>query len=119
MLGCEVINNNLAVDGDTTTASTINVTAGLTGAYAEQALIFQQPGYAGDTVKLVLQSPVGLADAALLGQIEAALYNGTVQVARYPLNSNLIKVSLLGGGSNRYAIYIPATGNYDRVNGKA
>ncbi len=114
-VGCGVINNNLAVDGDTTTASTINVTAGLTGAYAEQALIFQQPGYAGDTVKVVLQSPVGLANAALLGQTEVTLYNGTVQVARYPLNNALIKVSLIGGGTNRYAVYIPATGNYDRV----
>ena len=114
-VGCGIINNNLAADGDTTTASTINVTAGLTGGYAEQALIFQQPGYSGDTVKVVLQSPVGLASAALLGQIEVALYNGTTQVSRYALNSALIKVSLLGGGTNRYAVYIPAAGSYDRV----
>jgi gliding motility-associated-like protein len=113
-VGCTITNNVLAIDADTTTASTITVTAGLLGGYAEQELQFQQPGFSGDTVKVVLRTPVGLADVNLLGQISVALYNGATLVARYPLDNALIKLRLLGGG-NRYAVYVPATGNYDRV----
>lgn len=112
-VGCSISNNLLATDADTTTASTISVIAGLTGGFAEQELRFQQPGFAGDTVKLRLQSPVGLADLALLGRIEVALYNGTTEIYRYPLNSSLISLSLLGG--NAYNVYVPATAAYDRV----
>ncbi|AMR30558.1 hypothetical protein A0256_03525 [Mucilaginibacter sp. PAMC 26640] len=113
-IGCLVNNDALAIDADTTTASTITVTAGLIGGYAEQQLQFQQPGFSGDTVKVVLRTPVSLADVNLLGQISVALYNGTTLVARYPLDNALIKLRLLGGGT-RYAVYVPATGNYDRV----
>lgn len=113
-VACDIENRPLAVDADTTTASTIRVPAGLTGGYAEQELRFQQAGFTGDTIKLVLQTPVGLADVSLLGQIEVALFNGNTQVVRYVLNNSLLQVRALGG-SNRYAVYIPATGNYDRV----
>ncbi len=113
-IGCGVTNDALATDADTTTASTITVTAGLLGGYAEQNLLFQQPGFAGDTVKLVLRSPIGLADANVLAQISVALFNGGTLVARYTLDNALLNVRLLGSG-NRYGVYIPATGNYDRV----
>ncbi|WP_454803206.1 Ig-like domain-containing protein [Mucilaginibacter phyllosphaerae] len=113
-IGCTIINDALATDADTTTASTIRVTAGLLGGNAQQTLVFPQPGFAGDTVKLVLSAPVGLADVALLGQISVALYNGATLVGRYPLDNTLIKLILLGGG-NRYAVYVPATAAYDRA----
>jgi gliding motility-associated-like protein len=113
-IGCGVTNNALATDADTTTSSTIHVFAGLLGGYAEQELRFQQPGFAGDTVRIIVQTPVGLADVGVLGQIEVALYNNTTQVVRYGLDNALIKIRLLGGG-NRYAISIPANGNYDRA----
>ncbi|GGH15836.1 gliding motility-associated C-terminal domain-containing protein [Mucilaginibacter phyllosphaerae] len=113
-IGCSITNAALATDADTTTASTITVLAGLTGGYAQQTLQFPQAGFAGDTVKLVLSTPVGLADASVLGQISIALYNGATLVGRYPLNNALIKISLLGGG-NRYAVFVPATAAYDRA----
>ncbi|TWR24504.1 gliding motility-associated C-terminal domain-containing protein [Mucilaginibacter achroorhodeus] len=113
-VGCFVENGALATDADTTTASTLHVIAGLLGGYQEQNLVFQQPGLAGDTVKLVFRSPVGLADVSLLGQISVALYNGATQVGRYTLDNNLLTLRLLGPG-NRYGVFIPATGNYDRV----
>ncbi|RYE20454.1 MAG: hypothetical protein EOP51_17800, partial [Sphingobacteriales bacterium] len=113
-IGCSVDNNVLAVDADTTTASSIHVIAGLLGGYAEQELRFQQAGFSGDTVHLVLQTPVGLADVNVAGRIEVALYNNTTQVVRYQLDNALVKIRLLGG-NNRYAVSIPATGNYDRV----
>jgi gliding motility-associated-like protein len=113
-LGCSIENNALATDADTTTASTIHVIAGLLGGYAQQTLQFQQPGFTGDTVKVVLTSPVNLADVSVSGQISLALYNGATLVGRYPLDNALIKVRLLGGG-NRYAVYLRATAAYDRV----
>jgi gliding motility-associated-like protein len=112
---CSVTNSALAADVDTTTSSTITVSAGVAGAYAEQQLVFPQPGFAGDTIKIGLSTPVSLADVGLLGQIQVTLYNGATQVSQYNLSNSLIKLSLLGGGSNKYDVYIPATGNYDRV----
>ncbi|RFZ90306.1 gliding motility-associated C-terminal domain-containing protein [Mucilaginibacter conchicola] len=113
-IGCFVENGALAADADTTTASTLHVIAGLLGGYQEQNLVFQQSGFAGDTVKLVLRSPVGLADVGVLSQISVALYNGATEVGRYTLDNNLLTLRLLGAG-NRYAVYIPAVGAYDRV----
>jgi gliding motility-associated-like protein len=113
-IGCSITNNVLATDADTTTASTISVLAGLLGGSASQQLIFQQPGFAGDTVKLELGSPANLLSAGVAANIQVALYNGTTLVATYPLSSNLLTVSLLSGGT-RYAVFVPATGPYDRV----
>ncbi|GAA4339804.1 hypothetical protein GCM10023149_50760 [Mucilaginibacter gynuensis] len=113
-IGCGVDLNNLAIDADTTTASSIHVLAGLLGGFAEQELRFQQSGVSGDTVRIVVQAPVALADVGVLGHIEVALYNGTNEVVRYSLDNALIKLRLLGAG-NRYAISVPATGAYDRV----
>ncbi|MBD1395326.1 gliding motility-associated C-terminal domain-containing protein [Mucilaginibacter glaciei] len=113
-IGCSVDNGALATDADTTTASTIHVVAGLLGGYAEQSLQFQTPGFAGDMVKVVLQSPVNLADVGLLGSVSISLYNGATLVATYPLDNNLLTVRALGG-TNRYSVLVPATGNYDRA----
>lgn len=113
-LGCSIENNALATDADTTTASTIHIIAGLLGGYAQQTLQFQQPGFTGDTVKVVLNSPVNLADISVAGGVSLALYNGATLVGRYTLDNALIKVRLLGGG-NRYAVYLRATAAYDRV----
>lgn len=111
-VGCTVDNNALAVDADTTTASTLHLLVGVTG-YVEQELRFQNPGFAGDTIKLGLQSPVGLADVGVLGSIQVTLYNGATQTATYTLDNALINLKLLG--ANKYAAYIPATGAYDRI----
>ena len=113
-IGCGVTNNALAVDADTTTASTISVLVGLLGGSASQQLIFPQPGYAGDTVKLELGSPANLLSVGVAANVQVALYNGTTLVASYALNNALLTVSLLSGGT-RYAVYVPATGAYDRV----
>ncbi|WPU93816.1 gliding motility-associated C-terminal domain-containing protein [Mucilaginibacter sabulilitoris] len=111
---CDINNDVLAADADTTTASNIVVPVGLLGGSASQTLQFQQPGFKGDTIKMVFQTPGGLADVSLLGGITVAVYNGTTQVASYPLNNSLLTLRLLSG-TNRYAVYVPAVGNYDRV----
>jgi gliding motility-associated-like protein len=110
-IGCGVTQGTLATDADTTTASTISVLAGLIGAYAEQKLTFQQPGFAGDTLKIVVGSTANLLSASVLGNFQVILLNGTTQVASYALNNALIKVSLLTGGT-KYAIYVPAPASY-------
>lgn len=114
-IGCAISNPALATDADTTTASTISTLAGLVGGYAQQQLVFQQAGFKGDTIKLVLQNPGGLLSAAVLGQIQVIVSNGATQVSSYLLNNALIKLSLLTGPSHRYAVYIPAASSYDRV----
>ncbi|WP_214070033.1 gliding motility-associated C-terminal domain-containing protein [Mucilaginibacter sp. dw_454] len=113
-IGCSVENPALATDADTTTASTLHVPIGLLGGYVEQQLQFQQAGFAGDTVKLVFQSPVNLADVGLLGSISVTLYNGATPLTTYTLDNSLLTLRLLGSG-NKYAVFIPATGAYDRV----
>lgn len=113
-VGCSVSNGDLAVDADSTTASTIRVTAGLIGGYAEQELRFQQAGIAGDTVKMVIETPVGLTDVNLLAGIRVTYYNGTTAGQGYSLDNALIKLRALPG-TNRYAILVPATAAYDRI----
>lgn len=114
-VGCGVTNDALATDADTTTASSIHVPLGILNGYTEQTLQFQQAGFAGDTVKLVFQSPVNLTDVTLLGNITVTLYNGATALTPYTLDNSTIKLRLLNSANNRYAVYIPATGAYDRV----
>ncbi|MES2808075.1 MAG: gliding motility-associated C-terminal domain-containing protein [Bacteroidota bacterium] len=114
-VGCNVTNDALATDADTTTASTIHVLAGLVGGYTQQMLQFQQAGFAGDTIKLVFQSAVNLADVGVAGTVSVTLYNGVTPLTTYTLDNALIKLRLLAGGTNRYAVFVPATGAYDRV----
>ncbi|GAA3978233.1 gliding motility-associated C-terminal domain-containing protein [Mucilaginibacter dorajii] len=111
---CGITNPLLATDADTTTASTLTVTAGLLGGYSEQTIQFQQAGFAKDTIKLVLQSPVGLADVGVLSAIQVSLLNGATVANTYTLDNNLITVRLLSG-TNRYVVLIPATAAYDRL----
>ena len=111
---CSVDSQELATDADTTTASTITVPVGLGNASAFETLQFQQPGFAGDKIRLVLQTPGGLADLSLLGGVTIDVYNGATLVNSYPLNNPLLTLRLLGG-TNRYSVTVPVTGNYDRV----
>jgi gliding motility-associated-like protein len=114
-IGCNITNPALSADADTTTASTVNVLAGLIGGYAGQQLVFQQPGLVGDTIKLGLQSNANLLTAGVASSVQVILYNGATQVATYALDNSLIKVRLLGGGTGRYIATIVAPGAYDRV----
>jgi len=113
-IGCGVSTPELAIDADTTTASSFNVLAGVLGAYVEQQLVFQHPGLPGDSIKLGLQTPVALLSAALLSNIQVTLFNGVTQTASYTLDNSLIKLRLLSG-TNRSNVIIPATVPYDRV----
>ncbi|MDN3550333.1 gliding motility-associated C-terminal domain-containing protein [Mucilaginibacter aquaedulcis] len=113
-LGCSITSPELAADADTTTASTIKLPVALLGASTSQMLKFQQPGFAGDVIKLALQTPGGLADISLFGGINISVYNGTTLVGSYALNNPLLTLRVLSG-TDRYSVSVPAVGNYDRV----
>jgi hypothetical protein len=111
-VGCSVENQALSVDADTTTASTLHLVLGVGGS-VEQTVAFQNPGFAGDTIKLGLQSPVGLADVGVLSSIRVTFYNGATAGTSYLLNNSLLTLRLLG--ANKYNVYVPAAEAYDRI----
>lgn len=78
-----------------------------------QQLIFNSIGTATDSVRLDLGLPTGLLDLSLLGNITVNVMNGSTVVSSYPLNSSLLRLSLLGG--SRFQAVLPATGPFDRV----
>jgi gliding motility-associated-like protein len=113
----DVLNPELAVDGDTTTASTIrmNVGIGLGQHYIGQLVHFQHAGKAGDSVRLILGSSTGLLDAALLGNVRIQFYQAGSPVGDpFLLNDHLLDIKLLSGNQKSYAI-IPAPTDYDGV----
>ncbi|WP_074241798.1 Ig-like domain-containing protein [Chitinophaga niabensis] len=115
-LGCYVDNQSSAVDASTTTFSTIHVIAGLLGGYAQQTLIFPNPSDLGDSVRLVMSFPASLADAALLGSVQIATYNGT-QYNNDRANltgGGLLNLQLLPGNQTAIVTFAPAA-VFDRV----
>ncbi|RZK80532.1 MAG: T9SS type B sorting domain-containing protein, partial [Pedobacter sp.] len=78
-----------------------------------QQLIFNSAGVTTDSVRLDLGLPTGLLDLSLLGNITVNVMNGNAVVASYPLNSSLVRLSLLGG--TRFQAVLPATAAFDRV----
>jgi gliding motility-associated-like protein len=111
---CGVADANNAVDGDTTTASRVRANIGI--GYIGQVLNFQQAGLAGDSIRLVLGLPGGLADAQLLGGVRVQAYSGGAPVGNPVfLNGGLsaVRLTLLSG--NRFVATIAAPVNYDAV----
>ncbi|WP_158642532.1 immunoglobulin domain-containing protein, partial [Chitinophaga japonensis] len=111
---CGVTDANNAADGDTTTSSKIRANVGI--GYIGQVLNFQQEGLAGDSIRLVLSLPGGLADAQLLGGVRIQTYNnGSPAGDPVFLNGGLglVRFTLLSG--NKFAATIAAPANYDAV----
>ncbi|MRG46730.1 T9SS type B sorting domain-containing protein [Chitinophaga sp. SYP-B3965] len=115
-LGCYVDNQASAIDASTTTFSTIHIVAGLLGGYAQQTLIFPNPSDQGDSVRLVMSFPASLADAALLGSVDIATYNG----AQYNndratlTGGGLLNLQLLPGNQQAIVTFAPSA-IFDRV----
>ncbi len=111
---CGVTDANNAVDGDTTTSSKVRANIGI--GYIGQVLNFQQPGKAGDSIRLVLAMPGGLTDAQLLGGIRIQAYkNGSPAGNPIFLNGGLglLNLRLLSG--NKFSATIAAPVDYDAV----
>jgi gliding motility-associated-like protein len=111
---CGVTEPLNAVDGDTTTSSKIRANVGI--GYVGQVLNFRQAGIAGDSIRLTLSLPAGLADVQLLGGVRVQTYNdGAPAGNALFLNGGMgvVKLRLLNG--NRFTATFAATANYDAV----
>lgn len=111
---CTVSNGTLAVDGNPSTASTITSTVGALG-YVGQLLGFPNTYPAGDSIVLELAIPGQLVSATLLGGIQVTTYQGTTSNNdALGLNSSLVRLQLLGGGS-QFRVVIPTTHAFNGV----
>ncbi|WBL44160.1 gliding motility-associated C-terminal domain-containing protein [Algoriphagus halophytocola] len=102
-----------AVDGNENTFGRLTVPLGILGSIS-QTLSFPTMGSAGDSVKIDLGIPGGLADVGLLSRIEITLFNGGTQVDQFSLNESLVNLTVLGGGSMQQASVL-ASASFDRV----
>ncbi|RYE34481.1 MAG: hypothetical protein EOP42_07335, partial [Sphingobacteriaceae bacterium] len=102
-----VVNPQQAIDDDINTASTLNAGIGLTGAFAQQTIIFAGPSVLGDSVRLTLSLPQALLDAGVLDNIQVSTANGTTDNAdNQNLSSSLLNVRLLDAGTNGRKVVI-------------
>jgi len=91
-----------------TNLSALNSTF-LTGVYSSLSK-------AGDSVKLILQSEnTGLLDLSLLSAIRVQTFENNTLSQNFTLNSPLLNLKLLGGGSNKYLLTIPTTTPFNRI----
>ena len=111
-VACSIQNAGNSTDADPNNYTRINLAVGV-GAIGYQRLIFGGEGATTDSIRLDLETPTGLADVTVLGDITVRVMNGTAIVASYPLNSALLNLRLLTG--NRFKVTLPAGGIYDRV----
>ncbi|MGX5816903.1 MBG domain-containing protein [Chitinophaga lutea] len=111
--GCNVAQAGNAADGDSTTASILDLATGQFNAYAEQTLIFPSPGLQGDTVTLLLKIPPSLLATDALPAIEIRSYNGaTPNSDARTLNNPLVRVTIDAG---RIWVRFRPSAVYDRL----
>jgi gliding motility-associated-like protein len=109
---CAIQDPGNSTDADLSNYTEIRLTAGV-AATAYQRLIFQRAGLATDSIRLDLETPVGLADLGVLGGVTINVMNGNTVVRSYPLNNSLVNLGLLDG--NRFKATVLASAAYDRV----
>jgi gliding motility-associated-like protein len=110
-----VSNAGLAVDNDTQTGSTLFLPVGALGGYVYQRLTFASDGNAGDTVRVAISSPGRLLSLSVLGSVQLSTLNdGTSNGDLTNLNSSLINLELLSGGSQAILTFVP-TQTFDQV----
>lgn len=111
-LACGVVDPDLAVDGDQSTASSIGTTLGLLGGSVEQTLIFPVTGQPGDTVEIMMESGEMLLSLDVLGNVGVTSFNGATSNGDTKIASDL-SVSAIGSSKFIFTFYPTAT--YDRV----
>jgi gliding motility-associated-like protein len=113
-----VVNPERAIDGDTTTFSTLNAGVAIVGSYAQQTIIYNSPSVVGDSVRLILSIPQTLLNAGVLTGITVSTYNGnTSNNDSRNLNSSLLNVRLLdlSGGNRKVKVTFVPQNVFDRV----
>ncbi|WP_343689771.1 gliding motility-associated C-terminal domain-containing protein [Chitinophaga sp.] len=112
---CSVQDAANTTDANTDNYSLLSVPLAAGSGSVQQSLIFPNAATAGDSVRLVLELPAQVLDAALLGAIEISSANGaTANNDALLLNSSNLRVSLLSG-SNKFMVAFAPGSTYDRV----
>ncbi|RZM29675.1 MAG: DUF11 domain-containing protein [Pedobacter sp.] len=105
-----------AIDGDENTSAFLrgNVSA-LNKTYL--TALFPTLSPANDSIRLVVQpQATGLLDASLLASnFVVRTYNGESSNGALTLNPALLRLSLLGGTTNKYVVSYPVTSPFDRI----
>ncbi|WP_146154286.1 gliding motility-associated C-terminal domain-containing protein [Chitinophaga ginsengisoli] len=113
---CAVNNPARAVDGDTTTASTLSLPVGALTAVG-QLLKFPGDYKAGDQIVLDLQIPGQLVSAAALAAIQVQTFNNDIANNDITnLGAGSIRVDALGlgaGGTHKFRVTVPVTKDFD------
>ncbi|MHC0440466.1 Ig-like domain-containing protein [Flavobacterium sp. 3-210] len=113
-VGCGAVlgTANLSVDGDNTTATTLQNPVGVAG-YVQQRLDFASSGFTGDIIEVELGLPTGLLDISALSYITLESYNGGTDNGDGAAINSLLNVQLLGG--NRFRATFAAGANFTGV----
>lgn len=116
-LGCSVQNPNLAVDGDTTTASQAMITVGVAGSVG-QLLKFPGTYQTGDSISFTLGVPAQILSAQLLSGIRVQTFNGaTPNNDAVTLDNDLVNLQALGldptGSVGKFRVTIPVNSGFD------
>lgn len=112
---CTVQNPGNSVDADTTNYATVVAAVNGVGYYG-QLLKFNNTYLAGDSISIVMEVPSQLVSANLLGGIRLQTYAGTAATGPVITASDpLLRVQLLGGGTNKFRITFSAANNFDGV----
>jgi gliding motility-associated-like protein len=113
-----VANPQLAIDGDITTASTLNAGVAVLGSFAQQTVIYNSLSVIGDSVRVTLGITPALISAGVLQNIALSTFNGnTSNNDTKTLSSALLIVKLLGitGGIQKVVVTFVPTAIFDRV----
>jgi gliding motility-associated-like protein len=111
---CSVTDGGNSIDNDYTNFALVTATVGI-GGYG-QLLKFPNTYFAGDSISLVLEIPGQTIGAQLLGGISVQTYSGNNPNGDLiTLDASPVKLQLLGGGTNKFRVTIPATRSFDGV----
>jgi gliding motility-associated-like protein len=112
---CSVQDAANTTDANTDNFSLLSIPLSAGSGSVQQSLIFPSAAASGDSVRIVMELPAQLLDAALLGAIEVSSFNGAVaNNDALLLNSSSIRVALLNG-SNKFTVAFAPGAAYDRV----
>lgn len=110
-----VSNSGLAIDNDTQTGSTLYLPVAALGGYVYQRFTFPGEGIVGDTVRISVSSPGKFLSLGVLGSVQLSTLNaGVSNNDLTSLNSSLISVELLSGGTQAILTFLPAQA-FDQV----
>src|SRR5690606_8171887 len=111
---CGVENPDNAVDGNPNTYSRFVAPVAALGGGVYQELVFQEPGFAGDTITIKIGTGNSLLDLNVLQEVTFESYNGTNANGDGNTIGGLIDLDLLPG-TNIGEVSFIAAASFDRV----